>query len=183
MLNERKSAQMAAYFARKEGGQIAVLKLIKLLYLADRESLDQYSYPMSGDCPVSMPHGPVLSGTYSLISLGSNSPDGWEAWISDRENHEVRLHREFERKDLDELSDAEIAIMQEVWQRFGRMDRWQIRDYTHDHCSEWQDPQGSSRPISFADIFRALGRSPEEAQELAENLQSEQATDQLLASL
>lgn len=183
MFNEQKAAQMAAFFAAKENGQIAVLKLVKLLYLSDRESLLRYSFPISGDCPVSMPHGPVLSRTYSLICEGSNTPNGWDAWISDKENHEVRVSHRITRDDLDELSDAELDVMEAVWQQFGGMDRWAIRDYTHDHCTEWQDPKGSSRPIEFADIFRALGRAPAEAQALAAQLQSERAADQFLKAL
>ena len=183
MFNERKAAQMAAFFASKENGQIAVLKLVKLLYLADRQCLQQYNFPISGDCPVSMPHGPVLSATYTLICEGSDTPNGWDAWISDRANHEVRASREFSRADLDELSDVELGVMDSVWQQFGGMDRWQIRDYTHEHCNEWKDPKGSSLAIEFADIFRALGRTPDVAQALAEQLQSERAADRFLASL
>lgn len=184
MFNERKAAQVAAFFAAQAGRQVAVLKLMKLMYLADREALDQYGFPISGDNPVSMPHGPVLSMTYALISEGGEQvPGGWEEWIADKENHEVRLNRDFSRADLDELSDAELDVMQTVWQRFGKMGKWEIRDYTHDHCSEWVDPNGSSRPISFTDIFKALGRPPEVAQALAEQLCSERSIDKFLTSL
>ena len=36
MFNERKVAQMAAFFLRECGGSMSVLKLTKLLYLAER---------------------------------------------------------------------------------------------------------------------------------------------------
>ena len=42
----RKAAQVAAFFAIKEGGAINVLKLAKLLYLSDREHLSQYDFPI-----------------------------------------------------------------------------------------------------------------------------------------
>jgi len=44
------------------------LKLMKLLYLADRESMRRNGRPISGDRYVSMDHGPVLSQTLNLIN-------------------------------------------------------------------------------------------------------------------
>ena len=41
-----KAAQIAAYFAVLSGGQIEKLKLIKLMYLADREKMRQFDRPM-----------------------------------------------------------------------------------------------------------------------------------------
>ena len=38
--NERKAAQMAAFFLHQGGGKLEVLKLMKLLYLADRQAMD-----------------------------------------------------------------------------------------------------------------------------------------------
>jgi uncharacterized phage-associated protein len=57
---------MAAFFAKKEGDVIPVLKLTKLLYLADREALARYGEPITYDLPVSMEHGPVLSRALNL---------------------------------------------------------------------------------------------------------------------
>jgi hypothetical protein len=41
-----KAAQAAAYFALKSGSSINVLKLCKLLYLAEREFMARYDTPM-----------------------------------------------------------------------------------------------------------------------------------------
>ena len=83
VLNERKVSQMAAYFLYKRGGRMSHLKLMKLLYLADRESLRLYGLSMTGDCLVSMPHGPVLSMTLNLMDGDVESgPNGWESLIS-----------------------------------------------------------------------------------------------------
>jgi hypothetical protein len=42
---------------------LPVIKLIKLMYLAERLSLQRYGEPLTGDRLVSMPDGPVLSMT------------------------------------------------------------------------------------------------------------------------
>ena len=185
MLNDRLVAQMAAYFLHKQKGRMPILKLMKLLYLADRESMDRYGYPMSYDYMVSMQHGPVLSGTLNLINdFIESSDDGWKDWISDRANHEVDLIKDqITIDDLDELSVAEIEVLDAIWERFGHMGKYALRDYTHDHCAEWRDPRGSSRQIEYKDVFQALGKSEEQAVALQAEILSKQSVDDLFASL
>lgn len=63
LFNEKKAAQAAAFFLFQAGQPVSVLKLTKLLYLAERRSFERHGSPMIGDRLVSMPHGPVLSVT------------------------------------------------------------------------------------------------------------------------
>ena len=184
MVKERKVAQMAAYLLDKQAGRMPHLKLMKLLYLTDRESMQRYGNVVSGDRVVAMKHGPVLSMTLNYINGYVRSEEnGWESWISDRENHEVSLRRDVNRETLDELSDADIEILDTIWEQFGHMDQWQIRDYTHDHCPEWEDPGDTSIPIPYHKIFEALGKSREEAKALAEDLEAQRDLDRLLNSI
>ena len=182
MFNENKIAQMAAYFLGKRGGRMSHLKLMKLLYLAERRSLQVYGLPMSGDKPSALPHGPVLTMTLDLMD-GHPSQDGWDTWISDKDNYEVGLKRSAERSALDELSDADLEILESVWKEFGHFTRWDIKNYTHEHCPEWTDPHGSSRPIPYVDILRAVGKSEEEAQAISKYIESMDAVDKLFRAL
>ena len=69
MFNEQKVAQMAAFFLNQTSEkQMSRLKLMKLLYLAERESVRYSGFSMSDDKFLSMPHGPVLSMTLELMS-------------------------------------------------------------------------------------------------------------------
>lgn len=185
MFNELKTAQIAAYFLLKNDGCLPILKLMKLLYLADREAMTCYDTPLTYDRMVSMPHGPVLSQTYDLMG-GNSKPiqGGWEDWISDRENHNVSLNKEkLSRDSFYKLSNADIEVLDQVWEKFGHMSKWELRDFTHDQCSEWKDPQGSSLPISYEDVFRAVGKPPIIARELAEQINGTSGIDQLFDSL
>ena len=184
MFNERKVAQMAAYLLAKDGGRFAHLKLMKLLYLSDRESMNLSGFSISGDYPVSMRHGPVLSLTLSLISGDVLSqPDGWDCWISDKENHEVAVKREFNRNELDELSEFDIDIMDIIWDNYGHMTQWEIRDFTHDNCAEWIDPKASSSPIPEDRIFKALGKSDEQVKALSSEIENQKSIHKLFAAL
>ena len=51
----------------KGGGRLHIISLMKLLYLAERESLRVFSKPICGDTYVSMEHGPVLSQVYDFV--------------------------------------------------------------------------------------------------------------------
>lgn len=182
MFTAAKAGQMAAFFADKEGAPVSVLKLVKLMYLADRESMRQYGRPMSFDTMVSMPHGPVSSHTLDLINgfTGGAEGDAWDYWISGRDGHFVELRRDFERKDLDQLSNADLRVLDTTWTRFGHMDQWELRDFTHDHCSEWRDPTNSEKQsirIDEIDIFRAVGIEEKEAAELAQELKIGKSLD------
>jgi uncharacterized phage-associated protein len=185
VFNERKVAQMAAYLLKRRGGTMSHLKLIKLLYLADREALNSYGASISGDSFFSLPNGPVLSRTLNLMAgVIESETQGWETWISDRAEHQVSLRQDFELDALDYLSRADIDILDSVWQQFGTMTRWQLVEYTHSgNCPEWENPNGSSAPISNIKIFSALGKSTEDATLLASDIEAEKTIDRIFASL
>lgn len=161
------------------------LKLIKLMYLAERQALADYGFLLTGDQFVAMPLGPVLSLTLNFINGDIESKDdGWEAWISDRANHEVGLRdRPVGQAGLDELSAGELDILNRVWGEFGHMNQWQISAHTHDHCPEWTDPEGSSRPIPLQTIFEALGKNQDEAQQLAAHIMEQDHIERVFAAL
>jgi uncharacterized phage-associated protein len=167
--NTRKAAQVVAFFAREQGGAINVLKLTKLVYVADRAHMEAHDYPICGDALVSMPYGPVNSVTYSYVSGQMYSHCDWEAFVSDQANHEVGVARPgISDSDLDELSRSELRTLHEVWATFGKMDKWDLVQWTHDNCPEWEDPHGSSNPIPYERVFKFLGKS--NAEELEERV-------------
>lgn len=183
MLNEKKVAQMAAYFLHRRGGRMSHLKLTKLLYLAERGYLQRFGSVMTGDKPVSLEHGPALSSTLDLTQGFRPSVEGgWETWISDKENHEVELRQAVNDGSLDELSRADCEVLEQVWHDFGAMTRWEIRDFTHRQCQEWEDPNGSSAVIPFKRILTAVGYQADAAEELSKELASYLRLDRLLVT-
>jgi uncharacterized phage-associated protein len=184
--NPRKAAQTIAFFALQSGqGTVSVLKAVKLVYLADRESVKRRGHPIQDEPRVSMPHGPVNSTTYDYLS-GTYDPDiaGWSEFLTDRENNNVGLTRaNMTVDDLDELSRTEVALLSDVWGQFGNMDKWALRDWTHveENVPEWKDPKGSSRRISLTDIMNAVGVV--DADKRSNEYQSIQNARDILASL
>lgn len=163
----RKAAHVTAYFAIREGGAIDVLKLAKLLYLAERAYLDAYELPLTGDKLVAMPHGPALSETLNHVNESPNP--GWQAVVSERSGNTVSVVPGVTIQSLKRLSPANIEVLEEVWQKYGHLDGLTLRNFMHDNCAEWSDPRGSSHEISYADLFRALGK--DDIEELIEEIQ------------
>ena len=160
------------------------LKLIKLLYFVDRESMKRHGHPISGDRYVSMDHGPVLSQTFNLIKGAVKFADqGWNHWIADNADYAVSLKRKVTRDALDELSEADIEVLSDIHAKFGKMDQWELVEYAHRYCKEWRDPKGSSIPIHYEEIFKALGRSAAEAKKLGNRAEQQRHIDRLFARL
>ncbi|WP_315813443.1 MULTISPECIES: Panacea domain-containing protein [unclassified Bradyrhizobium] len=159
--NARKASQVIAFFIARNGqNALNILKAIKLVYLSDRQSLKAFGFPILDEPRVSMPHGPVNSTTYSHAN-GEYDLEacGWSELLEDRANHLIGAKKQIDIGELDELSDADIQCLDAVWNEFGQMGKWQLVNYTHDrnNIPEWEDPNGSSKPIPVERILTALG--------------------------
>jgi uncharacterized phage-associated protein len=185
MYNPLKAAQVIAYFAYKTPSKtLDVLKAIKLVYLADRESIARFGASILDERRVSMRHGPVNSDTYAYVN-GEYDLDacGWSSYLEDRANHQIGAKDGMNIADLDELSEADIQCLDAVWAKFGSMNKWEIRDWTHekDNIPEWEDPNGSSSPIPLDRIMRVVGIEGAAAQ--AALLEEHNKISRLLAQL
>lgn len=184
MFCEERVAQMAAYLLSKDGGRMPYLKLMKLMYLSDRESMDRFGESLSGDLMVAMPHGPVLSNSLDLMNGTEKGEEGWNRWICNAGRYDLALQRnEIARDDFDELSDVDLSILEKVYRAFGHFNKWQIRDYTHDKCSEWSDPKGGAFPISPEGVFNALGKSAEQVRLFSDRMRELSELDRITSGL
>lgn len=181
--NEKKAAQIAAFFISQDGGAIGILKLMKLMYLAERESFQRYGEPMTGDKLCSMEHGPVLSTTYNHCNnMITSKAGGWESWIRDREDNMLSLKVDGNIIPLlTELSESDEEILQDIWAKFGAMTGSQLRNYTHKHCPEWEDPDGSSIPIKYSKLLSSIGYKDEVVNELIERITQQRYIDSHLS--
>lgn len=169
VFNEKKAAQAAACLLRLHGGRMNYMVLIKLLYLADRRSLVETGYPITGDCMVSMRHGPVLSAILDLVTMGEKESEAcWREYISEPEGYDVALLKP--SAETDELSRHEIGVLEETHKQFGAMDKWALVDMTHT-LPEWQDPGRSSIAIDPRSILEAEGKTPQEIERLSHEIE------------
>lgn len=176
--HQERATQAAARLLARRGGRMSYLKLLKLLYLADRRALLAHGRPITFDRYVSMAHGPVLSQTYDLIVAEEEpgAPSYWRRYISEPEHYEVALRGEAPR---DALSPVQERILDDVFDEFGHMGRWELVRLTHT-LPEWEDPHGSSRPIAIRDVLRGADVDEAEAEAIEDELSGEDALERLL---
>ncbi|MEX1236935.1 MAG: Panacea domain-containing protein [Pseudomonadales bacterium] len=182
LYSEQRAAQIAAFFISKAGGRIEILKLMKLMYFAERESFKAYGEPMTGDRYYSLDHGPILSKTLDHINnMVDSEPGGWESWIQDRENHLLSLREEGDpTARLTLLSEADIEILESTWSEYGRFSASQLRNLSHEICDEWDDPDGSRLPILVSRILKSVGhKDPDVVKELTERIEAQRVMDMI----
>ena len=150
----RKAAQLCAYFATKSEGTIEKLKLIKLLYFAERQFLSENHHPMLFDEYYSLRHGPICSGALNGID-GVIHGEIWDGYIARNGNVVVAI-KALSRNELDEVSDAELSVVDEIWKELGHMTASQLRNYSHQNCPEYTETEGRIA-ISYKQILRAVG--------------------------
>lgn len=159
MYNPAKAAQIIAYLALKTNERaLNILKAIKMVYIADREMLKHHGIPMLEEPRVSMRHGPVNSRTYDNAKGEIECPE-WSAILEDRANHLIGVRPGLVADDMDELSDAEVELLDAIWTKFSDNDQWALVDWTHnsENVPEWEDPGHSSSPIPLERVLRAVG--------------------------
>ena len=165
--DERKATQVAGALLRRTGDHMNYMKLIKLMYIVDREALKRWGYTLTGDEYYALPHGPIVSRVYDMIA---DEPDlsssvYWKDFIT-TQDYEVRLKQAV----TDEaLATAEVNLIAEVFQAYGHLNQWQLKELTHTF-PEWHDPNGGRLPIRYADILRGVGRE-DDAEQVAGELE------------
>lgn len=181
IFNERKAAQTAARLIQQGGGEMNYLALMKLLYLIDREALVRFGRPVTGDNLVAMKHGPVLSRVYDLISHKKQElpQSEWHKFIS-RPSAYVYTVKFGGVPDTSELSQAEVALIDEIFATYRGWDEWSLVALTHT-LPEWQDPQNSSVPIPFEEILKAVKKSGEDIKAIAEQAEADLFMESALA--
>jgi hypothetical protein len=155
--NEKKTTQAAAFLIKQSGKNLNYTKLIKLLYLADREAFNKWERSISGDSYVSMKRGPVLSNTYDLINYPDDSY--WHRHIR-RDEYDVLLSDD---PGSSSLTPNEIIILQAIWDEHKDHDWKDMIKFCHECCGEWQHPDGdTSIPIRIEDMLKALDKTERE---------------------
>ena len=155
-LNVDKMIQAAAALLRTEHSrEMPYLRLLKLLYIADRESLKETGRPIVGGRQVAMDFGPVPSRPYDAIKGCDASLRQWCDFI-ERDGYKVRLVND---PGVDKLTKYEAASLVKTAQQYADCDEWELVEQTHKFAeyAEHKPPEGSSQLIPWEDIAKAVG--------------------------
>jgi uncharacterized phage-associated protein len=162
-----KALQAAGVLLSLDGDRMERIRILKLLYIADRELLAEVGRTITGDRAVAMKHGPVLGQVYDLIKGEASRAGEWGRFIH-TVNHAVELRHDPGRG---ELSRGEIEKLVEVTDRYRDVDDWALSEATHEF-EEWSKHfnEEAVASIPWRDVLAAQGK-----EELVEIIEREEA--------
>lgn len=153
-------------------------RLLKLLYLAERESIRETAQPITGDHVYALKNGPVLSRTYDCIKGDDPAAATWSQAIRRSGDWDVELSA---APSMTRLSEFEVQLLRRVAEKFRGFDVWELVEHTHT-LPEWQKnapPPNTRNFISPGDILSALGWG-EEVDDILEEARYHAHFDRLL---
>lgn len=150
-----KTVQASAILLRNHDRRMSYLRLLKLLYIVDRELLATTGHILTGDRAVAMDHGPVLSHVYDLVKQQASGGEGWDAVIR-RTGYQVELVGD---PGTGDLSKGEKAKLNEVCDRYLAVDDWTLADKVTHEFPEWAGnyQKGTAHRIPWEDVLKAHG--------------------------
>jgi hypothetical protein len=168
-----KIIQIVDFLVARNSFSLNYTKMIKLLYIADKQALAQHDIVITGDRYFSMKNGPVLSGVLDLIDGEFHDAESQELW----NNHFNTLGHDVVSKtkkplEYDKLTPFEESLLAEIDNKYKHYDYGRMINLTHDKKKfaevRWQEAEkmGTSLHLGIEDILKQLGRTDEEIVEL-----------------
>ena len=174
---ERKTTQVAAWIVHACGGKMDVGELLALLYLIDREALKRWGRPVTFDRPHNFPLGPTPSETSAL----AHDPLQGEHWPKSFST--LQLGRVINLltppTEIDELSQAEIDLVQEVFRDFGHKSFGKLKTHLQS-LPEFHAPSEYPTPITWDTLLRAVGWKGEDLEEIKRELEASAKFEKLI---
>jgi uncharacterized phage-associated protein len=161
--NRQKTVEAILYLAQRIPDP-SLLSISKLLYFADKTSLERYGRFITGDMYYAMENGPVPTQTYTLMKNAAQSKAG----DFTLEGYAITPLRE---ADQDEFSESDIECLELMLDLYGRVPNWKRIQDSHDGAWQqaWENRGSSaSSPMSVESIIELL----EDPAELLEFLTS-----------
>lgn len=173
-----KTLQAAAYLLRRERSrQMNYMRLIKILYIAERESLKETGRPIIGGRIVALERGPVLESLLKLIRGEHLDSPKWSEFIH-KENYHLEMVKD---PGVGKLSRYVVEKLEEIAQRHENDDEWAMVRVTHS-LPEWvkNDPGSSSKVIPLVDVFEAVGLK-HQMEAILSDIRADQAASRFFA--
>jgi uncharacterized phage-associated protein len=155
------------------------MRMLKLLYIADRESLAETGRPIIGTRPVAMDYGPVHSKVLNLVKGTDYDAPMWSEFIT-KNGYSIELKDD---PGVLSLSRYEIAKLAEVQTRYREADDFELSNITHGF-PEWlrRHRDGTSVTITIEDMIEAVGRD-KDRDEILEDAKQTRELDRLLGAM
>ena len=153
----QKAVQASGVLLRFERNRMSYIRLLKLLYIADRDAIRETGLPILGSKAVAMDHGPLHSDVYNLVRGIHEQNHLWSRFFS-TVGYRVEA---VEQAENGLLSEYEVSKLQEISEKYAPFTDIEICEEMTHTFGEWTKRfrKGTSQPIQLEDIVEAVGRS------------------------
>ncbi len=151
---------------QEAGGKMNYMKLVKLLYFADRKALEEFEHPITYDTYANLPRGPILSSTLNLVKGQFSASAYWDKYF-EREDRYIKVRGEYPK--LKKLSPADVRILKKIYSDLGQYNQFQLAELS-EKLPEWEDPHGSSNPLEIPEILAKLKYSKKDIERIRSEL-------------
>lgn len=158
LYDEARAADAAGFLLHAAKKPLEASRLDCLLYLAERATLKETGYPLTGDFLLSTPDGMVLERWHRHLESfrQPNAPKRLLALLQGN----VTLHS----PDVDaetvflELNANDRERITRTWNQYGKLSASELKDITTTRCNEWLGPNTTKR-IPYDQVLPHLGYS------------------------
>ena len=174
-MNINKAIQLAAFLIKLNGGKENYTKLIKLLYLAEREAILNWGFPILFDDLYSMRNGPVVNTIMDIIRH-KDINELWDKYINTIKFDVVLLDNPGE----DELSLAEMQLLENIYKEHKDKNWSEMISFTH-QLPEYVKVENGRKTISYFDLLnKNLDRNKYNIDEILNNLVALKKEEEIL---
>jgi len=189
MFREEKATALAYWLVSKAGGTMSHKKLMKLLYLYEREYMRVVGLIFTGDHFASMPEGPVLQDTYDCMKryptpqMKPNIGETWKQSLTAISKFKP-ISIKAELKPDAVLTPKQIAILADIWTQYGSMSEEELIALTH-KFPEWRKPTGESNKadLDILDVFKSFGLNEDESMDRVRRIRDREKVDTFFDSV
>lgn len=159
----------ALYYILSKIDKADKIKLIKLIYLADKYHLIHYGRTITNDEYYAMEYGPVGSTVKDVLSFDSINLYQEELAYAEKLLEKVDSNTFIAKEtdiELEMLSETDIEALNFVIEKFASMNQWKLKDYTHKY-PEWyqheylfRNRRTKREKIDTSELFSLLDNDP-----------------------
>lgn len=171
LYDEARAADAAGLLLHLTGEPLDPARLNSLLYLAERLTLRESGYPLTGDYLLSTPDGMVLERLSRHFEKFRNPTAADRLLGLFQGNIALRSPVTDPEVTFLELNENDRDRITRVWKEFGSCSLSALRETTTTRCNEWLGPQLTKR-VQYQDVFPHLGFSPSQASALATRIEA-----------
>lgn len=155
--DNKKTTQAINFLATKEGGKIDKLKVIKLIWVADRLHLRKYGRPIVNDTYLAMRYGAVGSSVkdFTGFNVEGDEEKYLKKYLEPINKYNIKSKKQV---DTDVFSDSEIEMIEKSYNEYSSMDKFDLAKLSHEF-PEWKKFKealkvNTREVMSYEDFFK-----------------------------